>query len=182
MTLRVLLQYFAKLWGKERMPTLTTGRTAPSFQLVTTTGERLSMPEALAKGPVLLAFFKVSCPTCQFTFPFLERIYQQLREQGVQVWGIVQDKAKDGARFASTYGVTFPILVDDSPYQVSRTYGLAHVPTLFLVKPDGRIEAASEGFCKADLLSIQKSLGQLLSATPPALFLPNERVPEFKPG
>ena len=75
-------------------------------------------------GPVLLAFFKVSCPTCQFTFPFLERLYQQLREQGVQIWGIVQDKAQDGARFAATFGVTFPILIDDSPYKVSRAYGL----------------------------------------------------------
>jgi peroxiredoxin len=130
----------------------------------------------------LLAFFKVSCPTCQFTFPFLERIYRQLREQGVQIWGVVQDKAEDGARFAATFGVTFPILIDDSPYKVSRTYGLTHVPSLYLVKADGRIEMSSEGFCKADLLDIQKSLAQLLSATPPALFLPTERVPEYKPG
>ena len=124
MMLRVLLQYFSNLLGKKPMPTLSAGKTAPTFELATTTGERLSLPEALAGGPVLLAFFKVSCPTCQFTFPFLERIYQQLREQGVQIWGIVQDKAQDGARFAATFGMTFPILIDDSPYKVSRAYGL----------------------------------------------------------
>jgi len=182
MTLRVLVQYFSNLLGKKSMPTLSTGMTAPHFQLATTTGERLSLPEALAGGPVLLAFFKVSCPTCQFTFPFLERIYQQLREQGVQIWGVVQDKAQDAARFAATFGVTFPILVDDSPYKVSRAYGLAQVPSLFLVKPDGHVEISSEGFAKGDLLAIQRSLAQLLSATPPALFLPTERIPEYKPG
>ena len=182
MTLRVLLQYFAKLLGKKSMPTLSTGKTAPAFQLATTTGSRLSLAEALSSGPVLLAFFKVSCPTCQFTFPFLERIYQQLRKHGGQVWGIVQDKAQDGARFAATYGVTFPILIDDSPYKVSRVYSLTHVPSLFLVKPDGRIEIFSEGFCKPDLLAIHRSLAQLLSATPPALFLPTEKIPEYKPG
>ncbi len=182
MTLRVLLQYFANLLEKKPMPTLSTGKTAPSFQLATTTGERLSLPEGLAGGPVLLAFFKVSCPTCQFTFPFLERIYQQLREQGVQIWGIVQDKAQDGARFAATYGVTFPILVDDSPYKVSRAYSLTHVPSLLLVNPDGRVEISSGGFSKADLLAIQRSLAQLLSAPPPTLFLPTERIPEYKPG
>ncbi|HMD84552.1 MAG TPA: TlpA disulfide reductase family protein [Terriglobia bacterium] len=164
------------------MPALSTGKTAPTFQLATTTGGCLALPEALASGPVLLAFFKVSCPTCQFTFPFLERIYQQLREQGVQIWGVVQDKAPDARRFAATYGVTFPILIDDSPYEVSRAYGLAHVPSLFLVKADGRVEISSEGFSKADLLAIQKSLAQLLSATPPALFLPTEGIPEYKPG
>ena len=182
MTLRVLLKYFANLPGKTPMPTLIAGRTAPSFELATTTGERLSLPEALTGGPVLLAFFKVSCPTCQFTFPFLERLHQQLQKQGVQVWGVVQDKAQDGARFASTYGVTFPILIDDSPYKVSRTYSLAHVPSLFLVNPDGRVEISSEGFSKADLLDMQRTLAQLLSATPPALFLPTEQIPEYKPG
>jgi hypothetical protein len=53
---------------------------------------------------------------------------------------------------------------------------------MFLVKSDGRIEISSEGFCRADLLAIQKSLAQSLSATPPALFLPSERIPEYKPG
>jgi peroxiredoxin len=182
MTLRVLLQYVSNLLGKKSMPTLSTGMAAPNFQLTTIAGEQLSLPDALTGGPVLLAFFKVSCPTCQFTFPFLERIYQQLREQGVQIWGVVQDKAQDGARFAATFGVTFPILVDDSPYEVSRAYGLAHVPSLFLVKPDGLVEISGEGFAKADLLAIQRSLAQLLSATPPALFLPTEKIPEFKPG
>ena len=179
---RVLLQYFSNLLGKKPVPTFSTEKTAPTFQLATTTGERLSLPEALAIGPVLLAFFKVSCPTCQFTFPFLQRIYQQLREQGVQIWGVVQDKAQDGAQFAATYGVTFPILIDDSPYKVSQAYRLTTVPSLLLVNADGRIEISSEGFCKADLLAIQHSLAQLLSATPPALFLPTERVPEYKPG
>jgi peroxiredoxin len=180
--LRLLLRYFSSLLGKKPMPLLRAGKSAPHFQLLTTKGERLSLPEALVRGPVLLAFFKVSCPTCQFTFPFLQRLYVQLREQGVQVWGIVQGKAEDGARFAATFRVTFPILIDDSPYKISRAYGLTHVPTLFLVQPDGRIEISGEGFCKAEVLAIQQSLAQSLSATPPALFLPTERIPEFKPG
>lgn len=164
------------------MPTLTVGKTAPSFQLATTTGQRLSLSEALAAGPVLLAFFKVSCPVCQFTFPFLERLHKQLREKGAQIWGVVQDKAQDGAQFAASYGLTFPILIDEPPYKVSQAYRLTHVPSLFLVKSDGRIEISSEGFSKADLLAIQKSLAQTLSAPPPALFLPTESIPAYKPG
>jgi len=164
------------------MPSLSPGKTAPAFQLATTNGERLSLPEALAKGPVLLAFFKVSCPTCQFTFPYLERLHGQLGAQGAQIWGVVQDDPREGARFAATYGVKFPVLVDDKPYIVSRAYGLAHVPTLFLVKPDGKVEISSEGFAKSDLVAIQRSLAEQLSASPPALFPPTEKVPEYKPG
>jgi peroxiredoxin len=182
MVMQSLLQYLSKLLGKTLMPTLTAGKTAPDFQLSTTTGARLSLQEALAAGPVLLAFFKVSCPTCQYTFPFLQRLHQQLREKGLQTWGIVQDSAQDGARFASTFGVTFPVLVDESNYKISRSYGLSHVPSIFLVKQDGRIEIFSEGFCKTDLTTIQSSLAQMLAAAPPPLFLPHEKIPEFKPG
>ncbi|HXW15775.1 MAG TPA: TlpA disulfide reductase family protein [Terriglobia bacterium] len=164
------------------MPALSAGMTAPQFKLATTTGGRCSLSEAIARGPVLLAFFKVSCPTCQFTLPFLERLHEQLGAEGVQTWGIVQDKAQDGARFAATFGLTFPILIDDSPYKVSRAYGLTHVPSIFLVKPGGSIEISSEGFCKADLLAVQSTLAKMVSSTPPALFLPTERIPEYKPG
>jgi peroxiredoxin len=180
--LRALLQYFSKLLGKPSMPLLGAGKTAPSFQLASATGDRFSLQEALTRGPVLLAFFKVSCPTCQFTFPFLQRLYTQLKEQGVQIWGIVQGKSEDSERFASIFRVTFPILIDDSPYKVSQAYGLSHVPSLFLVKPDSQIEISGDGFCKADLVSIQQSLARSLSSTPPTLFLPMEKIPEFKPG
>ena len=47
------------------MPALDTGVMAPDFTLPTIDGEQVSLKEALQKGPVLLAFFKVSCPVCQ---------------------------------------------------------------------------------------------------------------------
>jgi thiol-disulfide isomerase/thioredoxin len=99
------------------MPTVAAGKTAPPFDLASMDGKGYSLRDALAQGPVLAAFFKVSCPTCQYTFPFLERLYQQFRAQNVQLWGISQDTARDSQRFAKTYGVTFPILIDEEPYE-----------------------------------------------------------------
>ena len=164
------------------MSTVTVGQKAPHFELAGTDGKRHGLEQALGRGPVLVAFFKVECPTCQYTFPFLERLYQQFRTQGVQIWGISQDDARDSQRFAKEYGVTFPVLIDDYPYKVSRAYGLQYVPTLFLIAPDGRVKLASDGFAKADLLEMQKSLAKHFSITPPALFHASDRVPEFKPG
>lgn len=180
--LGILLRYVAGMFGRRTMPTMTTGKTAPPFELTGTSGEKFSLRDGLAKGPVVVAFFKVNCPTCQYTFPFLERLHQQLRAQGVQVWGIVQNDVKDGKHFAHDYGITFPILVDDEPHAVSRGYRLHYVPSIFLIGRDGQITRSSEGFVKADLLEIQKSLAQTLGASPPALFLPTERIPEYKPG
>lgn len=164
------------------MPVLSPGKTAPLFELAGGDGQKYSLRASLARGPVLIAFFKVSCPTCQYTFPFLERIYQQLSPHGAQVWGVVQDEARDARQFAKQFGVTFPILVDNYPYNVSREYGLKYVPTIFLIEPDGNIAISSEGFSKADLLEIHKSLAQSSSASPEPLFKPAEKIPEYKPG
>ncbi|HEV2177926.1 MAG TPA: TlpA disulfide reductase family protein [Terriglobia bacterium] len=164
------------------MPTSTALKMAPALDLPGAEGSRYALREALGRGPVLLGFFKVSCPTCQYAFPFIERIHQQLGRSGAQVWGVSQDSAADTRRFATEFGVSFPLLIDEKPYDASRRYGVHFTPTLFLVTPDGQVALASDGFVKSDLLEIQKWLGKHYSVAPPALFLPQERVPEFKPG
>ncbi len=164
------------------MSVLKAGKSAPHFGLIAIDGKKYSLQEGLKRGPVLAAFFKVSCPTCQYTFPFLERLYQQLSSSGVQVWGISQDGVRDSERFAREYSVTFPILIDDYPYKLSREYRLEYVPSIFLIAADGSIAIQSEGFAKRDLLEIQKSLAQTASASVGALFQPGEKVPDYKPG
>ena len=68
------------------MSVLNAGKSAPHFGLIALDGKKYSLQEGLKHGPVLAAFFKVACPICQYTFPFLERLYQQLRSSGVQIW------------------------------------------------------------------------------------------------
>ncbi|PYV01708.1 MAG: hypothetical protein DMG26_12945, partial [Acidobacteria bacterium] len=76
----------------------------------------------------------------------------------------------------------FPILIDEEPYETSQEYGLEYVPTLFLIAADGQVQISSDGFSKVDLLEIQKYFAKHFSVTPPSLFLPSEKIPEYKPG
>jgi peroxiredoxin len=161
---------------------LSAGKPAPICELSATDGKKYSLKAGLAKGSVLLAFFKVACPICQYTFPFLERIYRQLKFKGVQLWGISQDDPLATRQFSKEYGVTFPLLLDDNPYEISSHYRLEQVPSIFLIGADGKINIASEGFCKADLLAIQEALAQQHAVVPPQLFQPHERIPEYRPG
>ncbi len=164
------------------MPAVAQGQPAPTFTLAGIDSRKYSLGQGLGQAPLLLTFFKVSCPTCQFTLPFVERLYRQFRAQGVHVWGVSQDDLRETERFAKEYDVTFPLLLDEYPYEISREYGLEYVPTLFLVQRDGRVELATDGFSKRDLLEIQKSLSAISSTEPLRLFQPEEKVPEFKPG
>jgi len=93
-------------------------------------GKIYSLEELRRKGPVLTAFFKISCPVCQFTFPFFARLYERYGSDDVTFLGISQDDAKATAGFAKQYGITFPIALDEKEkgYPASNAYGLTNVP------------------------------------------------------
>lgn len=164
------------------MSVLTAGKTAPHFSLVTTSGHKLSLAGALRLGPVLLAFFKVNCPTCQFTLPFLERVHRAYGDANFTLWGISQNNAADSREFIQEFGLQFPVLLDDSGYPVSNQYGITNVPTLFLISPDGKIQISSAGFAKADLEKVAAEAAQVSSKPALPIFRPGEVVPQYKPG
>ena len=165
------------------MPTLTAGVRAPEFSLPTTDGKRVSLREALAKGPVVLAFFKVSCPVCQYAFPFYERMYQAHRNHYVSFFGVSQNNAADTRKFLKEFGVTFPVALDDpANYAVSNAYGLTTVPTLFYIAPDGEIEVASASWSKAEVEAVNEKLAALHRQPPAMLWRKGEDVRDFRPG
>src|SRR5438093_2307551 len=109
-------------------------------------GSKFSLPDALSRGPVLAVFFKVSCPVCQYAFPYFQRIHQAYGSGKVAVVGISQNEKRDTADFMKKFDVKFPVLLDDTKlFPVSNAYGLTTVPTAFWISEDGRIEISSVG-------------------------------------
>jgi peroxiredoxin len=164
------------------MTNINPGNVAPAFSLKGLDGKEYSLVALIQKGPVVAAFFKVSCPVCQFTFPFLERLHKRYAGEGVTILGISQDDAKATKKFASEFGVTFPMVLDGKGYPASNAYSLTNVPTVFLVATDGAVSVTCMGFDKKDLETIAAELAERRKLTPAALFLPSESVPAHKPG
>src|SRR6266849_9623984 len=155
---------------------------APNFALNGTSGQPFSLGDALKKGPVVAAFFKISCPVCQFAFPFLERLYKSYGGDGVTFLGISQDDARATQNFAKEYGVTFPLLLDENGYPVSNAYSLTNVPTIFLIDTDGTVKVSSVGFDRKDLETIAANLAERKKISLAPLFRPDEVIPANKPG
>jgi peroxiredoxin len=165
------------------MAALANGTKAPEFELKILDGKRFSLTDELARGPVVLAFFKVSCPTCQYAFPFLERLYKAYGQRGVTLVGVSQNDANETAAFAKDFGVTFPILLDDiRKYPVSNAYRLTNVPTIFWIAQDGEIEVSSVGWVKADFEQINRKMAETGKAAPAMMFRPGEEVRDFRAG
>ena len=167
---------------EEKLAHLECGTLAPSFTLKTYTGMQHKLASLLEEGPVVLAFFKVSCPVCQFTFPFLQRLQERLSKGRAAVIGVSQDDARDTGDFCQEYGVQFPVLLDESGYPVSNAYGLTNVPTIFLIDPDGKIKRECMGFDKAALEKITADLEEHANLPSAPLFRSDEVIPAYKPG
>jgi peroxiredoxin len=166
------------------MTHIVAGNKAPGFLLHDSNGKEYSLSALLEKGPAIAAFFKISCPVCQFTFPFLERLHQRHGKGAATILGISQDDAKATTKFADGYGVTFPMALDESAknYPASNAYGLTNVPTVFLIEPDGKVKVVCDGFDRKALEEITASLADRHHIAPAPLFRPDERVPDHKPG
>lgn len=152
---------------------LKAGMKAPSFTLDDAAGGRKSLNEILERGAALIALYKVSCPVCQMTLPFLER----MRAGSLQVIGISQDDERATEKFRLAYAPQMATLLDRDreDYPASNAFGISHVPSLFLVEPDGTISKSWEGFVKREMESLGERAGV-------AVFRPEEKVPDWKAG
>jgi peroxiredoxin len=165
------------------MAALTAGKSAPDFTLQTMDGKQFSLRDALTRGPVVAAFFKISCPVCQYTFPFLERIYKAHGEKNVTIVGISQNEKKDTAAFVKEYGLTFPMLLDDTKsYPASNAYGLTNVPSIFWISQDGEIEISSVGWDRKDIEEINQKAAKINGDGLKPVFREDEQVPDFRAG
>lgn len=159
------------------------GQKAPAIDAPLLDGKKFSLEEARKRAPVLVAFFKVGCPTCQYTFPFLDRLSRAYPEGAVQVVGVSQDDAGATREFNRQFGVSFPVALDDTKnYPASRAFRITTVPSLFMVSRDGTVERASEGWAKTDIEQLSRHIAKAAGQAPAALFKPGESVKDFKAG
>ena len=177
------MKWIRNIFGDKNMTALTAGMTAPDFSLPAMDGKSYSLHEALQRGPVVAAFFKVSCPVCQYAFPFLDRIYRNFAGKQVSFVGISQNDPKDTAAFVEQYGVTFPVLLEDTKtFPVSNAYGLTNVPSVFWIGQDGEIQVSSVGWSKKDIEEIADKISKETGEAARPLFRADEKIAEFRAG
>ncbi len=157
---------------------LKVGDAAPDFTLKDYEGREFSLSGL--DGFKLLIFYKVTCPTCQLTLPFVEKMYRSYGG-AVHFLGVVQDPEGEARRFAEDYGFTFPQLIDAPDYKTSIDYEVMVVPTVYLVDPEGRISFVEESFVKASLEELNERLAEIAGKEVNPIF-EDVSVPAFKAG
>ena len=98
----------------------------------------------------LVNAFTTWCSPCVNEMPELEKLYEEMKEQGVGVVGMVLDTVGDDGSvndetvkkaqvLKEKTGVTYPLLIPDSGFLNGRLQGLQSFPESFFVDKEGNI-------------------------------------------
>jgi peroxiredoxin len=118
---------------------------APDFTLKDVlTGKSYSLSQFRGKV-VVLNFFTFFCGPCREEMPDLNKIYNELKGQGLQMFGIALSSDPTQIRFlVKQLGLQYPVLIGND--KVSDAYGsIAVVPTTVIIDKQGNIAQRIEG-------------------------------------
>lgn len=143
-----------------------------------------SLLERASGLPVLLAFFKTSCPTCKLTWPYLQRLHEAYGGTGVKVVGVSQNGVDESRNFFEEWGrATFDLFLDPEPtFAASNAFGVESVPHLVLVAPDGTVEDAFTGWSRKKMEALGARLAERAARPPVPVVPPGDLVGDFKAG
>lgn len=121
---------------------------------------------------MVVAFFKTTCPVCQMTAPKVRAMAQG----GARVVGVGQDPRPTLVAYRDRFDQRVPTVSETAPYPVSTAFGLAAVPTLFLVGRDGVVADAVGGWDREGWNRVATAAGGApVSAD-------GDGLPPFRPG
>lgn len=122
---------------------LNIGEKAPDFELKTLDGKNFRLSDLRGKK-ILLNFWASWCGPCQEEMPELQKTYEKLHTQGVEI--IAVNLTTDGETiqsvraFAKSFNLTIPIPLDING-EVQKKYQIYGIPTSFFIDKNGTIRS-----------------------------------------
>lgn len=97
----------------QHLRALKAGERAPAFTLPDPDGKIVSSAELLAKGPLVVTFYRgVWCPYCNLDLEAIEAAAQDIRAKGASLVAISEQTAPNSRKAQEKGSLSFPILAD----------------------------------------------------------------------
>ncbi len=140
------------------------GDKAPDFQLQQINKnnklETVRLSDLEGKG-VMLNFWATYCPPCEAEMPFMEKLYPEYKEKGIEIVAVSLDSTQFVVdRFVDKYDLTFPIPYDKKG-EIMDLYKIGPIPSTLFINPDGTINEVVNG-----ALTLEKLEGHLQDIQP----------------
>jgi peroxiredoxin len=135
------------------IPAPQTGFTAPDFTLQALDGKTYTLSE-LKGNAVLVNLWATWCPPCRAEMPAIEKMYREYKDRGFIVLAVDmthQDDMSKVAPFIQEYGLTFPVLLDETGAAAS-AYQMRSLPSSYFINRAGVISEVVIGGPMAEAL------------------------------
>jgi thiol-disulfide isomerase/thioredoxin len=164
-TLRATLANFPATDEMLRMDRV--GSFAPAFAgLEPLTGFPASL-DALRGRVVLLDFWASWCGPCRILSPVLSGWQARYGAQGLTVLGVTTDSPDVAASAKETLGIRYPV-ASDAQAATSKAYGVASLPTLFIIDRKGVVRDAAIGYDPGQDAEVEALVKTLLAEPVPS--------------
>lgn len=153
-----------------------------SFPRITLRDESGAPADRKRGGETLFAVFKTTCPVCELTWPYLERIRKIAEGGSFSIVAVTQDDPAKTKAFNARLHTKLETVYDREPWPASDALGVTNVPTLFRVGADGVIAETVVGFDRERLQALAARAAAASGKPAPKLFTASDHAPAFKPG
>ena len=117
---------------------------APDFVLEDPQGKLVRLADFRGM-PLIVNFWATWCPPCRAEMPSMERAWQVLRNEGIELIAInVGEDADTVSRFLSEVPVGFPMPLDTDS-KVVQSWPVRGLPTTYVVDPAGHLVYRAAG-------------------------------------
>ena len=169
----VVLLIVVAWMNQDRIPPVTTGTVAPDFEVEDLDGGLVRLSDH-SGDVVLVNIWATWCLPCREEMPSMERLYQEIGEDGFEIMAVSIDAelgrfdlagrpGGDIQVFADSLGLTFPMLHDPSG-GIERLFRTTGVPETFLIGRDGIIYKKVAGGTEWDAPQHKELIQRLLAA------------------
>ncbi len=132
------------------------GHLAPDFTLATPLGEEVSLTDFVDRDgdsgqPVVLNYWASWCGPCRMETPEFQNTSLKFKNR-VAILGINQgESAQKVTEFGISYGLTYPLLVDEDS-AVNQKYGVNSLPTTIFIDRKGVVREVFVGILNQAVL------------------------------
>jgi cytochrome c biogenesis protein CcmG/thiol:disulfide interchange protein DsbE len=138
-------------------PPNVTGKKAPDFSIMSTSGKKVSLANYKGRD-VLLVFWTMGSPQSMKILPEIQKLSKMLGSDSAVISINLDGNDEKVSKFAKEQGVSFPILINPkSTFKTAMEYGLRDLPTVFVIDKSGFVKGKILGPKSAEALKSEVS-------------------------
>jgi peroxiredoxin len=140
------------------------GKPAPDLQLVSLSGQPVSLQTFRGKKKVVVSFWASWCGPCRLELPVLQAFYDKhhAASDTFEILAVSTDEDRsDAEKYMKEAGLHFPILWDPNG-EAQKAFSVDAIPALFVIDENGKVLSGDVGYDS----SMEANLLQRLNLKP----------------